>query len=148
MCYILYIVLRASWKISLLAKCCHPHKIKSLLTYLLTRTQQMEGRAHPSPFTALSFPDSKKVPVYCWVDRENLKVVEWLRQVSISRPFGDVLLHNRASLMIQLRCFSDADGMAVRLLLSDLGLHCLLRNECPSTENFYGSLRKFIRNNE
>ena len=36
MCYILYIVLRASWKISLLAKCCHPHKIKSLLTYLLT----------------------------------------------------------------------------------------------------------------
>ena len=37
MCYILYIVLRASWKISLLAKCCHPHKIKSLLTYLLRR---------------------------------------------------------------------------------------------------------------
>ena len=39
MCYILYIVLRASWKISLLAKCCHPHKIKSLLTYLLTYLQ-------------------------------------------------------------------------------------------------------------
>ena len=38
-------ILRASWKISyymytpiyVCAKCCHPHKIKSLLTYLLTR---------------------------------------------------------------------------------------------------------------
>ena len=28
--------------------------------------QQMKGGAHPSPFAALSFPDSKKVPNYCW----------------------------------------------------------------------------------
>ena len=26
--------------------------------------------AHLSPFTALSFPYSKKVPIFCWVDRE------------------------------------------------------------------------------
>ena len=29
----------------------------------------MKGRAHPSPFADLSFPNSKKVPIYCWVDR-------------------------------------------------------------------------------
>ena len=28
----------------------------------------MNGGAHPSPFAVLSFPDYKKVPVYCWVD--------------------------------------------------------------------------------
>ena len=31
--------------------------------------QQIKGGAHPSPFPALSFPESKKVPIYCWVDR-------------------------------------------------------------------------------
>ena len=30
----------------------------------------MKGGAHPSPFAALSFPNLKKVPIYCWVDRE------------------------------------------------------------------------------
>ena len=29
----------------------------------------MKGGAHPSPFAALSFPNSKKVPIFCWVDR-------------------------------------------------------------------------------
>ena len=29
----------------------------------------MKGGAHPSPFAALSFPNSKKVPIYCWVDK-------------------------------------------------------------------------------
>ena len=27
----------------------------------------MKGVAHPFPFAALSFPDSKKVPIYCWI---------------------------------------------------------------------------------
>ena len=27
----------------------------------------MKGGAHPSPFAALSFPNSKKVPIYCWI---------------------------------------------------------------------------------
>ena len=30
----------------------------------------MKGEAHPSPFAALAFPNSEKVPVYYWVDRE------------------------------------------------------------------------------
>ena len=30
--------------------------------------QQMKGEAHPSPSAGLSFPDTKKVPIYCWVD--------------------------------------------------------------------------------
>ena len=54
MCYILYIVLRASWKISLLAKCCHPHKIKSLLTYLLSH----ETRVVTSLFNVFNFMPS------------------------------------------------------------------------------------------
>ena len=29
----------------------------------------MKGGAHFSPFAALSFPSSKKVHIYCWVDR-------------------------------------------------------------------------------
>ena len=29
----------------------------------------MKGGAHPSPFAALAFPNSKKVPIFCWVDR-------------------------------------------------------------------------------
>ena len=28
----------------------------------------MKGEAHLSPFAALSFPDLKKVPIYCLVD--------------------------------------------------------------------------------
>ena len=31
----------------------------------------------PSPFTALYFPHSKKVQIYCSVDRESLLVVAW-----------------------------------------------------------------------
>ena len=31
--------------------------------------QHMKDGAHPSPFAALSFPDSKKIPIYFWVDR-------------------------------------------------------------------------------
>ena len=32
----------------------------------------MKGGAHPSPFAALSFANSKKVPIYCWFDRERV----------------------------------------------------------------------------
>ena len=30
----------------------------------------MKGRAHPSPFAALAFPNLKKAPIHSWVDRE------------------------------------------------------------------------------
>ena len=30
-------------------------------------TQWMKGKAHPSSFLASSFPDLKKIPIYCWV---------------------------------------------------------------------------------
>ena len=32
----------------------------------------MEGETHPSLFVSLSFPNSKKVPNHCWVDRERV----------------------------------------------------------------------------
>ena len=37
----------------------------------------MKSRAHSFPFVALSFPNSKKVPIYCWVDRESFPVAAW-----------------------------------------------------------------------
>ena len=45
----------------------------------------MKGGAHPSPFAALSFPNSKKVPIYCSVDRESFPVAAWPRRASNSR---------------------------------------------------------------
>ena len=36
---------------------------------------QKKGGAHPAPFAASFFPDSKKLPIYCWVDRESFPVV-------------------------------------------------------------------------
>ena len=30
----------------------------------------MEGGAHSSPSAALAFPNSEKVPIHCWVDKE------------------------------------------------------------------------------
>ena len=39
--------------------------------------QLMKGGAHPSPFAALSFPNSKKVTIYCRVDRESFPIVAW-----------------------------------------------------------------------
>ena len=39
--------------------------------------QLMKDGAHPSPFTALAFPNSKKVPNPCWVDREGFPVLAW-----------------------------------------------------------------------
>ena len=36
----------------------------------------MKGEAHLSPFAALSFPDLKKVPIYCLVDIDILSAVD------------------------------------------------------------------------
>ena len=40
--------------------------------------------AHPSSFAALSFPNSKKVPIYGWVDRESFPVAAWRSRASNS----------------------------------------------------------------
>ena len=44
----------------------------------------MKGRAHPSPFAALSFSNSKKVPIFCWVNRESFPVATWRSRASNS----------------------------------------------------------------
>ena len=36
------------------------------------------GRDHPCLFAALSYPDLKEVPIYCWADRESFPFVWWL----------------------------------------------------------------------
>ena len=66
----------------------------------------MKGGAHPSPFAALAFPSSKKVPIHCWLDRESFPVVAWQSPASNSQPYGDFLHHHRAALTTRLRRLS------------------------------------------
>ena len=72
----------------------------------------MKGKAHSSPFAALSFLVRKKVPIYCWVDKEKFPVVGWRSPGSISRPFGDILHHYRAFLTTRLWRLSVSNGSA------------------------------------
>ena len=65
----------------------------------------MTGGANSSPFAAQSFPNSKKVPIYCWVDRESFLVVAWRSPASTSR-FTVTLHHNRAALTTRPRRLS------------------------------------------
>ena len=68
--------------------------------------QLIKGGAHPSPFL-----HSKKVPIYCWVDRESFPSSNGMVKLrAISRPSGDFLLHNRAFLATRLRRSSDYIG--------------------------------------
>ena len=54
--------------------------------------QHVEGRSHLSPFAAVSFPDPRKVPIYCWVYR--------VFQSSDGKARAlDFLHHNRTSLI-------------------------------------------------
>ena len=66
----------------------------------------MKGGAHPSPFAALSFPNSEKVPIYCWVDRDSFAVAAWRSPASNSQPYGDFLHRNRAALTTRPRRLS------------------------------------------
>ena len=52
----------------------HQYKVECKLSPTVSWTQLMKGGAHPSPFAALAFPNSKKVPIFCWVDRESFPV--------------------------------------------------------------------------
>ena len=59
----------------------------------LPLAQQVKGGAHSSPFTAILFPDSKKVPICCWVDK-SFQVIGWQNLGAISQTFGKFLHHN------------------------------------------------------
>ena len=48
-------------------------------------TRPMKGGDNPSPFTALSFPDSIKVPIYWWNDRERERERERQRETERER---------------------------------------------------------------
>ena len=66
----------------------------------------MKGGAHPSPFAALSFPNSKKVPIFCWVDREFSSRRMAQPSLELTR-YGDFLHHSRAALTTQPRRLSN-----------------------------------------
>ena len=55
------------------------------------------------PFATFSFPDSKKIQIYCWIDREHFQRSPALN----SRSFGDFLHHNQAALTTRLRSLSE-----------------------------------------
>ena len=57
------------------------------LPYLMKLARHIEGTAHPSPLAALCFPDSKQVPIYCWVARESFELSDSQARVSNSLPF-------------------------------------------------------------
>ena len=44
----------------------------------------MKSGSHLFPFAALSFPDSKKVLINCWVDRENCSFVGRLKHTEVA----------------------------------------------------------------
>ena len=57
------------------------HSLKALAQWGLK--VHLSTADYPAPFVALSFPDSKKQPIYCWVDRDSFPVVGWRSLVSI-----------------------------------------------------------------
>ena len=61
----------------------------------------MAGGAHPSPFAALSFPNSKKVPIYCWVDREFSGCCMAKPSLELTL-YGNFLHHNQVALTTRL----------------------------------------------
>ena len=63
----------------------------------------MKGGAHPSPFAALSFPNSKKVPIFCWVEFSSRRMAQ--PSLELTR-YGDFLHHSRAALTTRPRRLS------------------------------------------
>ena len=67
----------------------------------------MESGAHPYPFARLCFPDSKQVPIYCWVEKEfsSRRIAKPRFELTTSRRFSASLPHNRAALTTRSRHF-------------------------------------------
>ena len=74
----------------------------------------MKGTASPSPFVALSFPDSEKVHIYCWVNRESFQVATGSTWVQIHY----LLNHNCASLSTRPQCLSYTNIILILLNVS------------------------------
>ena len=84
-------------------------------------TQLMSGGAHPSPFAALSFTNSKKVPIYCWVDREFSSRRMAKPSLELTR-YGDFLRYSRAALTTRPRRLS----LRYRYIMSQIRKHCIV----------------------
>ena len=119
----------------------------------------MEGETHPSPFASLSFLNSKKVPIHCWVDREGFPIVAWRIPASILRLYGDFLHHNQAALTIRLRPVSALNqhrstfSMFILICLSFSSRVLFIQFTrfysfiiIPSAQHFLGNLHSYFRN--
>ena len=86
----------------------------------------MKGGAHPSLFAALAFPNSKKVPIYCWIEKESFPVIAWRSPASNSRHYGDFLHRNRAALTTRPRRLSTIYTIGfLNLLLTRIGVYII-----------------------
>ena len=94
----------------------------------------MKSGVHASTFAALSFLNSKKYPVYCWVDKGSFPVPGWLKSDSNNRP----LCQNRIALTTRAGCpCSHIEETYVWRQVFLLRVGCCLRHlaatvrECP-----------------
>ena len=65
-------------------------------------------KAHPSPFAALAFPNSKKVPIYCWLTERVFQLPHGEAQPRTHNLYGDFLHRNQAALITRPQCPSGA----------------------------------------
>ena len=103
----------------------------------------MKGGAHPSPFAALSFTNSKKVPLYCWVDRESFPAAAWRSRASNSRDTALTTRPRRLSLRLgtldknfSLSCQEVVDS----IISSKMG-----NNVAKQTSVLFRNIPKYIR---
>ena len=74
-----------------------------------------ERRTHSSPFAALAFPNSKKVPIQSWFDREGFPVITWGSPAWNSQPYGAFLHHNWATLTSEPQRLSDWETRSLQI---------------------------------
>ena len=87
----------------------------------------MKGGAYPSPFAALSFPNSKKIPIDSWVDRDFSSCR--MAKPSLKLPlYGDFLHHKQASLTT-LRRYLDLHEIKIEELINRSDTSELKSNE-------------------
>ena len=109
-CFTSHIILQIKFKVS--------HSLIAVWVVGL-EAQQMKDRAHPSLLAALFFPGAKTVPIYCSVNRQSFPVDAWRSPVPLSRPSGDFLLHQQASLTTRLwRLYRLANCLLMQCLKS------------------------------
>ena len=104
----------------------------------------MKSGARVSPFASLSSPNSKKIPIYCWVVREFCSRRMAKPSLELT-PYGDFLHHRRAalttrsrrlSLVIKAGCINELCLIPINAFASTLNIEIVFVYSCiPSPES-------------